>query len=89
VVRLTIQEEKNPRKTTKNRYNNNKKFSLLSKSPGLTPLVSNLVLVLGYWALWGTVLPLLLDSLRGRCLEDFFSAFLGFMGHLLQVGALK
>jgi hypothetical protein len=42
-----------------------------------------------FWVTWGTVLPLLLDTLGRSWLEGFFPAFLGLMGHLLQPGWLE
>jgi hypothetical protein len=48
---------------TKEKAKQQQNFSLLSKSSGLTPLVSKSGIGAWYWALWGRVLPLLSDSL--------------------------
>jgi hypothetical protein len=47
----------------KNRYSNNKKFSLLGKSPGLISLASNPSVGTGYSGFVGKGAALLLDSL--------------------------
>jgi nitrate reductase NapE component len=69
---------------------NNKKFSLLCKSSGLIPLLSNpgiggysIMVFVGKGAA-----PLVRQIGGGRWLEDFFPIFLGLMGCVLQVGAL-
>jgi hypothetical protein len=75
MVKLIIQK--------KNCCSNNKMFSLLGKSSGLIPLVSNSFGVLDFVG-------------KGCCLSCqmargffFFSTFFGLIGYLLQVGALK
>jgi hypothetical protein len=79
-----MQKKKKPKKP---RYSNNKKFSLLDKSSGLIPLVSNPGIGAWYSGLCvGRVLFLLLDRWKDFF---FFSTILGVMGCPLQAGALK
>jgi hypothetical protein len=77
----------------KNRYSNNKKFSLLGKSSGFISLVSNPSIGAWYsrlcgdrccpscWTAWG--------GDNWRVFLFFFSTFFGLMGCPLQAGALK
>jgi hypothetical protein len=72
----------------KNRYSNNKKFSLLGKSSGLIPLVSNPGIGAWYSGICG-------EGCCPSCQLGVETAggfppptFLDLMGHLLQVGAL-
>jgi hypothetical protein len=75
-------------------YNNNKKFSLLGKSSGLSPLASNPDIGTWYSGLCGEgCCPSCKKAWWGDTAEEvflfLFSTFLDFLGHPLQVGALK
>jgi hypothetical protein len=75
----------------KNRYNNNKKFSLLTKSSEVTPWCPVLVFALGILCFVLKSAASLVGQLGGETVGGyfFFPAFLDLMGCLLQVGALN